>query len=448
MENKEKTIERKSKREKNRGNIGINIAIVITVAIIIFAIVVLIMAISEKVKNKEEITQSAKTEQSKEDKKEENQKEEGKEEKKGEVKKAEEKIINLEDNEYMHVEIDSSGDKVPVPNGYVGSSISGENEENKIDTGYVIYEGEEEVTEANVEEARKTRNQYVWVPVPDVSKIYGTDANGKKWGKLYSFSTTRGDKITGTSPLNWSESNGVMMIKSTSGEREPDVLTDYDKDSNLKKLGLGVKTMNEFNMEINREFARAIKSIEKYGGYYIGRYETGGLNGTAKIVKGETNIAGETWYTMYKKCKELAGENRNVETGMIWGCEQDRVLMWLIESGNKTKMQVCGNSINWGNYINNAIEYVNSGGSVETTVSGTTGVIPAGASEQTKANNIYDLAGNVRDWGMEAYSTNYRRYRGGDCTENSINYPASYRNGNNPTGRKTIIGCRATLYIR
>ena len=57
-------------------------------------------------------------------------------------------------------------------------------EENEIDTGYVIYEGEEEVTEANVEEARKTRNQYVWVPVPDASKIYGTDAKGKKWGKL------------------------------------------------------------------------------------------------------------------------------------------------------------------------------------------------------------------------------------------------------------------------
>ena len=252
MENKEKTIEKRNRIERNRGNIGINIAIVITVAIIIFAIVVLIMAIGERVKNKEEISQSAKTEQNKEDKKEENQKEEGKEEKKEEVKKAEEKIINLEDNEYMHVEIDSSGDKVPVPNGYVGSSVSGENEENEIDTGYVIYEGEEEVTEANVEEARKTRNQYVWVPVADASKIYGTDRNGKKWGKLYSFSTTSGEEITGTSPYNWSESNGVMTIKSTSEGREPDVLREYDKDSRLKTLGLGAKTMHEYKMQLER----------------------------------------------------------------------------------------------------------------------------------------------------------------------------------------------------
>ena len=32
---------------------------------------------------------------------------------------------NLQDNEHMHVELDSSGDKVPVPNGYVGSKATG-----------------------------------------------------------------------------------------------------------------------------------------------------------------------------------------------------------------------------------------------------------------------------------------------------------------------------------
>ena len=56
----------------------------------------------------------------------------------------------LEDNEYMHVETDASGDSVPVPNGFVGSSVTGENE---IDTGFVIYEGEEEVTDSNVQTA-------------------------------------------------------------------------------------------------------------------------------------------------------------------------------------------------------------------------------------------------------------------------------------------------------
>ena len=117
--------------------------------------------------------------------------------------------INLQDNEYMHVENDASGDKVPVPNGYVGSKATGENE---IDTGYVIYEGTDEVNDSNVADAQKNRNQYVWIPVPDTSKFYGTDSNGKKWGKIYSFSTRTSsdyDQVTGTKPYNWSESNGV-----------------------------------------------------------------------------------------------------------------------------------------------------------------------------------------------------------------------------------------------
>ena len=76
----------------------------------------------------------------------------------------------LVDNENMTVQTDASGDKIPVPRGYVGSQAAGENE---IDTGYVIYEGEEPVTDTNVADAQKTRNQYVWVPVPDVSKMYG-----------------------------------------------------------------------------------------------------------------------------------------------------------------------------------------------------------------------------------------------------------------------------------
>ena len=40
--------------------------------------------------------------------------------------------------------------------------------------------------------------------------------------------------------------------------------------------------------------------------------------------------------------------------------------------------------------------------------------IPTGSSDYTKANNIYDLAGNVYDWTMEAVSANGRGLRGGN----------------------------------
>ena len=362
--------------------------------------------------------------------------------------------VNLEDNEYMHVEEDASGDKVPVPNGYVGSSVAGENE---IDTGYVIYEGEEAVTDSNVADAQKNRNQYVWVPVPDISKFYGTDANGKKWGKIYTFSSSTSsgyDEITGTQPYNWSESNGVMTISSKTNYREPDVVakyssTGYDMDSRLKTLGIGAKTTHEFLNQLEKEFNNMVASVEKYGGFYIGRYETGNINqDTPVIQKGNTNISSQTWYNMYKRCKNIKGANTNVETGMIWGNQWDRTLMWLIETGSKTKEQIADDSTSWGNYYNATFEYVNSSGSTATKNEGSSTRIPTGSAEYTKANNIYDLAGNVRDWTMEAYSTYIRVCRGGYCYYNGDNNPADSRNVNYPTSSGSYYGCRSALYIK
>ena len=362
--------------------------------------------------------------------------------------------INFENNEHMHVEEDASGDKVPVPNGYVGSSVAGENE---IDTGYVIYEGEEEVTDSNVADAQKNRNQYVWIPVPDISKFYGTDANGKKWGKNYSFSSSTSssyDEITGTKPYNWSESNGVMTISSKTNYREPDVVakyssTGYDMDSRLKTLGIGAKTTHEFLNQLEKEFNNMVASVEKYGGFYIGRYETGNINqDTPVIQKGNTNISSQTWYNMYKRCKNIKGANTNVETGMIWGNQWDRTLMWLIETGSKTKEQIADDSTSWGNYNNATFEYVNSSGSTVTKNENSGTKIPTGNTEYTKANNIYDLAGNVYDWTMEAYSTYGRVYRGGNYYINGDYGPADYRSGSIPTDSSTYYGCRSALYIK
>ena len=353
--------------------------------------------------------------------------------------KAQTREIVLEDNKNMHVEEDASGDKVPVPNGFVGSKVTGENE---IDTGYVIYSGEEEVNDSNVVEAQKTRNQYVWVPVPDISKFYGTDANGKKWGKIYDFTTGTSsnstfDEETGTYAKNWSETNGVMSISSSTNYREPDVVTKSsngsDIDSRLKTLGIGVDTTHEFLMQMEKEFNKMIDSVEKYGGFYIGRYETGDLNKEqAVVVKGNTNIGSQTWYTMYKKCKELE-ESNTVRTGMIWGNQFDRTLMWLIESGNKTKEEVIDESTSWGNYNNATFEYTNSSGNTVTKNENSSTRIPSGSSEYTKANNIYDLAGNVHDWTMEAFSTSIRVYRGGNYGGYGYVDPARYRGYDIPT---------------
>ena len=384
-----------------------------------------------------------------------------------ETTKAETKAIVLEDNNYMHVETDASGDKVPVPNGFVGSTAIGENE---IDTGYVIYalkEGETketvEINDKNKDTAQKERNQYVWVPVPDPSKFYGTDANGKKWGKNYTFSTSTSssyDQVTGTRPNNWSETNGVMSISSITGYREPDVVvknssgtTGYDMDSRLRTLGLGAETTHEFLFQLEKEFNKMIDSVEKYGGFYIGRYETGNLSQDQAVVrKGNTDINYATWYSAYKKCKELEPENTNVTTGLIWGNQRDRTLMWLMECNadnpetGKTKAEVISDSTSWGNYIKSTFEYVNSSGNT-VTKNGST-IIPTGSTDYTKANNIYDLAGNMFELTMVAYSSNVRPLYGGGYNFNGDS-SASYRlSSYDPNVSTQITGNRAILYIK
>ena len=105
---------------------------------------------------------------------------------------------------------------VPVPKGYIASKVTGET---TVEGGFVIYEGEEEVNDTNKDTAQTTRNQFVWVPVANPSEMYGRDENCKKWGKLYSFSST------GITPLNWTEQDGVMSITDEEDYREPDVVS-------------------------------------------------------------------------------------------------------------------------------------------------------------------------------------------------------------------------------
>ena len=350
---------------------------------------------------------------------------------------------NLQDNEHMHVELDSSGDKVPVPNGYVGSKATGENE---IDTGYVIYEGEEEVTDSNVEEAQKTRNQYVWVPVPDASTMYGIDENGKKWGKTYTFTDTS------IKPFNWIEKENIITIQNIKSG-EPNIIlnhstyvsTIYDMDSNFKKIKIETNTTHEFLNQLEQEFNNMIESVVKYGGFYIGRYETGDL-GKEKvaIVKGNNDISSQTWYSLYNKCKNL--NNEYVETGIIWKSQWDRTLTWLIESKNKTLEEISIDSSSWGNYYDATFEYINNSGKLVTKSLGSRTRIPTGSSEYTKANNIYDLAGNVYDWTMYG-QYDVRFCMGGDDGCNG-NTSASKYSGNYPTASYSTRGCRAMLYIK
>ena len=189
---------------------------------------------------------------------------------------------------------------MPVPKGYIASKVTGET---TVEDGFVIYEGEEEVNDTNKDTAQTTRNQFVWVPIENPSEMYGRDENCKKWGKLYDFDEE------GITPLNWTEQDGVMSITDEEDLREPDVVTgsdgtEYDADNtNLQQAGLDENaTADTFKAQLETEFNSMIASVEKYDGFYIGRYETGNLSqAEAVVVKNNSDINNQTWYIINQK---------------------------------------------------------------------------------------------------------------------------------------------------
>lgn len=300
----------------------------------------------------------------------------------------------------------------------------------------------EEQQTKNIFDLQKERNQYVWVPIDDISKIYGVDNNGKLWGKLYNFSSY------GRSNRNWTETNGIMSITNATNYREPDILGDfsnyrYDTDgySYMHNNGLGQTRYEMLAQELEQKYLEIMESIKKYGGFYIGRYETGGLSSTAVINKMNTDIGSQTWYTMYRKCLTLKGNNNNITTMMITGSLWDETLDWIVSSGATnsegtalTYQLVGSNSTTFGNYYNATFNYIAKDAEMptatETKAISTNTRIPAGSAEYTKINNIYDMAGNVYDWTTEAYSTGYRVYRGGYCGNDVV--PMANRSYNGP----------------
>ena len=317
--------------------------------------------------------------------------------------------------------------------------------------------------EINIFNLQKTRNQYVWVPVKDSSRIYGVDSNGKVWGKLYGFSKN------GRTALNWKENDGIMSIINYKNVSEPNVIaislenyysSGVDKERDLIYTGFSRYEM--LTKELEQNYYEIIESIKKYGGFYIGRYETGGLNDIAVVKKMNTDIADVSWYTMYKKCLNLKGINDNVKTAMITGNLYDETLEWLVESeakisdGTLLTYQLLNQAISWGNCKSSTFNYIASNAEmpIETEIKKEKYAkrIPTGSTEYSKVNNIYDMAGNVFQWTTEVCVSSYTiRVIRGDSFDVDGSYASSRSTTSNfgiPHRSDDSLGCRSILWIK
>ena len=315
---------------------------------------------------------------------------------------------------------DTNKEKATIPAGFTVDET-----ENTISSGLVVHGPD--------------RSEFVWVPVPDINSMAqcstaGGNCNLQLEGNTLKCTTHNSTEIVGklysTSIGNDSIDNSAnTTYNADSGLREPAIVKDYDNNSSYNTIGLKLSDMQ-------RDYRNMVSSVAKYGGFYVGRYETSLSNATSTEAKDGTvqskqgviptsanNSETSSCYGLYSKQKGYTGKNGSVESSMIWGSQYDAILNWAKAGVDKDKIT----NTSLGNHS----------GSVTTT----------GNSNypNDSINNIRDLGGNLIEWTLEAFDTNYRVCRGGYYYR--ANSP-SYRNNHNPHNTHSNYGSRVTLYIK
>jgi len=215
-----------------------------------------------------------------------------------------------------------------------------------------------------------------------------------------------------------------------------------------------------------------LTQIEKYGGFYVARYEAGIPDnlttalGTASSVA--RNVAGVPvskkdcvpWnyisYTTAKANAESMYSSASVQSGLITGTQWDTICKLIENAG----YNVQANSTAWGNYYGAPVTGINSYSSdngatwgIESNATKSTTarwLLKTGHTNYTKVKNIYDIAGNLGEWTSEI-SGSIRSIRGSTFTNGtSTTWKADVRETSTlyvPTYTGTAFGYRVVLYI-
>ena len=292
-----------------------------------------------------------------------------------------------------------------IPGGF---TVSGIRNETRIDEGLVIYLiPDDEIENVKWDGTEKTKyDQFVWIPVTNVNKMFMCQTktadtecnielvNGKPTCINHSNSIKMAGRLYATSiGKNFDSSLTTQTYNANSGLREPAIVTgkadgtgtSYDG-SDYNNIGLTLSTLQE-------EYNNAVKKVIASKGFWIGRYETSGMNSSnndiaVNIVAGKGTSDGINniiWYGMYKQQQNYVSKKNldtsKIQSTMIFGAALDQAMLFAN----------CAN---------------------ETTPKKDYSTVITGNVETDCYRNIYDLCGNLYEWTTEACYTNGRVDRG------------------------------------
>ena len=288
-----------------------------------------------------------------------------------------------------------------IPKGFTVSDATGEKD---VSTGLVIYDiPENEIENVKWDGTEKTKyNQFVWIPVA-VNKATDTETSIASFYRSAWANNARTEGLDSkyTEPYSYDKTN------------------DYDTSTGIKS-----------------QIENLTKSIYKYGGFYIGRYEAGSET-ERKSSSGKTAIGikqdmypynyvkwGEsmsnigTVGAVYLSNNLYNSSNYGATSMLCTGACWDSMLDFIKDEEHKVT-----NSTNWGNYWNS--DYTVNRGKYAEYSNDTLGdfqnvnneyskernqkiLLTTGATERNSAKNIYDVAGNCCEWTTESNSSAYR----------------------------------------